>query len=280
MKIVNHRLHQDDDKPVPFVKTPNLSQGTLRHEYLVIHYTAGRSAESSVSALANPNLKASAHLVIGRNGSITQLADFNAITWHAGVSSWMGLEGLNRYSIGIELDNAGPLEKTAKGWVAWFGSVYPEDQVIEAVHKNETTRRGWQLYTPEQLFVTLEVANTLINHYKLKDILGHDDIAPRRKIDPGPAFPLATFRARLFGRADDTATETGSGVIYQTTTNLNIRSNPGEQFERLSVSPLPRGTRLKVVDSEGVWRRVEVIDTVKGVKNVHGWVHGDYIKPV
>lgn len=277
MKIVNHRLCQDDDTPVPFKKTPNISQGTLRHEYLVIHYTAGRSAESSVSALTNSSLKASAHLVIGRDGSITQLADLNAITWHAGVSSWMGLSGMNRYSIGIELDNAGPLEKTAKGWVAWFGEVYPDDQVIEAVHKNETTRRGWHLYTPEQLFVTLEVSSALINHYQIKDILGHDDIAPRRKIDPGPAFPLATFRARLFGRADDGA---DNNDIYQATSNLNIRSNPGEQFARLSVSPLPRGTQLKVVDSEGVWKRVEVIGIVKGVKNVHGWVHGDYIKRV
>lgn len=276
MKIVNHRLCQDDDKPVPFVKSPNVSSGNLRHEYLIMHYTAGRSAESSVNALTNSRLKASAHLVIGRDGSITQLVEFNTIAWHAGTSSWMGLSGLNRYSIGIELDNAGPLERTSTGWVAWFGEIYPDNQVIEAVHKNERTRRGWHLYTQEQLFVALEVANTLIDHYNIKDILGHDDIAPRRKIDPGPAFPLATFRARLFGRAENGGDNNED--VYYTIANLNIRSNPGEEFARLSVAPLPRGTRLKVVDSEGVWKRVEVIGTVKGVKNVTGWVHGNYIK--
>lgn len=275
MKIVNHRLYQDDDTAIPFVKSPNVSQGYLRHEYLIMHYTAGRSAESSVNALTNPRLKASAHLVIGRDGSITQLVEFDKIAWHAGRSSWIGLSGLNRYSIGIELDNAGPLEKTFRGWVAWFGDVYPDDQIIEAVHKNERTRRGWHLYTYEQLFTALDIASLLIEHYRLKDILGHDDIAPRRKIDPGPAFPLTAFRARLFGRADDGHDD---DALYYTIANLNIRTNPGENFARLSVSPLPRGTRLKVVDSEGVWKRVEVIGVVRGLSNVHGWVHGDYIR--
>jgi len=273
MRIVNHRLYQDDDTPVPFIKTPNVSSGSLQYEYLIMHYTAGRSKESAVNALTNPRLKASAHLVIGRDGSITQLAEFDTITWHAGRSSWMGLSGLNRYAIGIELDNAGALERTAKGWVAWFGEIYPDSQVIEAIHKNEHTRRGWHLYTPEQLFVALEVASIIMEHYNLKDILGHDDIAPRRKIDPGPAFPLATFRTRLTGRSSDESDD-----VYYTIANLNIRTKPGEQFSRLSVSPLPRGTRLKLLDSEGIWRRVEVMGTVKGVRNVSGWVHGNYIR--
>lgn len=281
MKIINHRLCKDDGTPYPFRKSPNIGGSIKRHEYLIMHYTAGRDAASSVNALTNPSLKASAHLVIGRDASITQLVEFDVVAWHAGKSSWQGLDGLNSYSIGIELDNAGPLERNARGWVSWFGDTYPDDQVIEAVHKNETSRRGWHLYTPDQLFIALEVSTTLIQHYKMKDILGHDDIAPRRKIDPGPAFPLATFRSRLYGRADDTGDTDGeTGAIYQAIASLNIRKSPGEQFEKLSVAPLPRGTRLKVVDSEGIWKRVEVVGVVKGVNNVQGWVHGDYIRAV
>ena len=78
MKIVNHRLREDDGRALGFVVSPNKG-GKIEHKYLVIHYTAGRSAESSVNWFANPEAKASAHLVIGRDGSVTQQVPFNRI---------------------------------------------------------------------------------------------------------------------------------------------------------------------------------------------------------
>ena len=125
MKITDHRLFKDDDAPYPFVGSPN-SSGDLTHEYLVMHYTAGRSAEESIKWLANAAAKASAHRVIGRDGSITQLVPFNIKAWHAGISSWEGRSGLNSYSIGIELDNAGRLTRHGSKWRAWFGEEYEE----------------------------------------------------------------------------------------------------------------------------------------------------------
>jgi len=107
MKIKNHLLEGDG---IVQKNTPNKG-GKIEPKYLIFHYTAGRSAESSINWLCNKKAKASAHLVVGRDGSITQLAPFNVKTWHAGKSHWAGLTGLNSHSIGIELDNAGELSK-------------------------------------------------------------------------------------------------------------------------------------------------------------------------
>jgi len=107
---------------VSFVETPNQG-GDLAPRHLVFHYTAGKSATSSINWLTNPESKASAHLVLARDGTITQLAPFNIKTWHAGLSYWDGLSGLNGYSIGIEMDNAGPLKKVGDKHQAWFGTL-------------------------------------------------------------------------------------------------------------------------------------------------------------
>lgn len=95
MKILRHRLQHDDGAPVPFENSPN-QRGGLDAKYLIIHYTAGSSADSSVRWLTNPASEASAHLVIGRDGSITQLVAFDRVAWHAGKSRWHGLASLNK----------------------------------------------------------------------------------------------------------------------------------------------------------------------------------------
>lgn len=278
MKIKNHRLYEDDGQPVEFIPTPNVSSYALQPQYLVMHYTAGKTVRSAVNTLTNPRVSASAHLVIGRDGSVVQLAEFNKVTWHAGRSAWQGLNGLNKYSIGIELDNAGKLEKSQDGaWHAWYGDVIENEQVLESPHKNyPTIPYGWQLYTPEQLLITLEIAELIVHEYNLKDIVGHDDIAPRRKTDPGPAFPMESFRSRILGRAD---TDEDQG-IYRTKANLNIRTGPSTSYPKLDVAPLPKGVRLEIIDVEGIWKMVEVLDEVKGETDISGWVHGKYIERV
>jgi len=271
MKILRHRLHQEDGTPVRFVASPNRG-GQLQHKYLIMHYTAGLDAEGAIRSLTNPQVKASAHLVIGRDGEVVQLVPFDRVAWHAGRSRWHGLKGLNRHSIGIELDNAGRLEQQGGQWRAWFGKVYPADSVHEAVHKNETRSAGWHTYSEAQLFAALAVSQLLVRHYGLADILGHDDIAPGRKSDPGPAFPMESFRAGVLGREAD------GDEIYETLANLNIRSGPGGHFGKLDASPLPKGTRLSLESRSGSWCFVEVLDD-GGAPDLNGWVHGDYIGP-
>lgn len=270
MKIKNHLLYGGDGTQFPLTKTPNTG-GRLDPRFLIIHYTAGRSAESSIDWFANRNSKASAHLVIGRDGSITQLAPLNIITWHAGKSSWAGDSGLNRFSIGIELDNAGKLERHGERWRAWFGGLYDDEQVIEATHKNGTRPYGWHIYTQAQLEACVEVSRLLVEKYNLIEVLGHDDISPFRKWDPGPAFPMESFRSKVMGRAES------EPDVYMTTVNLNIRQGPGTHFSKIEGGPLPKGSRVEVLQIQGYWRFVDVLIEVNGDNDLQGWVHGRYL---
>ena len=216
MKILRHLLHTDAGEQVAIAQSPNRG-GDLKARYLIMHYTAGASAESSIRHLTKSGAKASAHLVIGRDGSITQLVPFNRVAWHAGRSRWNGLGGLNQHSIGIELDNAGPLEGGTGSWRSWFGRTYPNDEVLTATHKFESIERGWHTYPEVQLAAALEAAEAIVEHYDLIDVLGHEDIAPERKTDPGPAFPMENFRSNLIGRADD------DFELFKTTAALTAR---------------------------------------------------------
>lgn len=270
MNIVDHILH-DDDRPVNLVESPNRG-GRLEPRYLVIHYTAGRDAAGSIRWLSDEAARASAHLVIARDGTVTQLVPFDQVAWHAGVSRWNGVQGLNRHSIGIELDNAGKLERKGGRWCAWFGDAFEEDEVMVATHRHDDRPCGWHLYPPAQLDATLEVARALIRTYGLREVLGHEDISPGRKSDPGPAFPMGSFRARLLGRSEDRA------PLYETTVALNIRRGAGTGFDKLDASPLPPGTPLEILDERGSWKLVNVMGEVGGEGDVQGWVHGRFIR--
>lgn len=272
MKIQRHRLLDADGQPVRFEASPNRG-GVLDPGYLVMHYTAGSGAEGSIGHMLNPSAKASAHLLIARDGTVVQLVPFNRVAWHAGRSRWHGLDGMNQHSIGIELDNAGKLERQGGQWRSWFGRGYPDEEVMVATHRNETVERGWHLFTEPQLAMALDVARALIGHYGLRDILGHDDIAPGRKQDPGPAFPMESFRASILGRGDD------GPERFVTRTRLNIREGAGTTFAKMREEPLDKGIRLALLSREGSWCFVEVLDD-DDEPNLTGWVHGDYIVPI
>jgi N-acetylmuramoyl-L-alanine amidase len=248
--------------------TPN--QGApLVPQYLIVHYTAGRSAESSVRHFQDPAARASAHLVIGRDARIWQLVPFNRVAWHAGVSAWGGLQGMNHYSIGIELDNAGRLTKVGDRYQAWFGGSYPADQVVQARHQNEDRDAFWHAYTDQQLEATLEVSRMIVREYGLKDVLGHEDIAPGRKSDPGPAFRMASFRASLLGRGDDSRERVQVDVPL-----LNIRSGPGIEYPTVA-KPLKLRTLLQLIQMGGLWAHVATIDG----SGIEGWVRSSFISP-
>ncbi len=201
MQIMNHRLIGDAGHAVAYDPSPNQS-GTVTPLYLVIHYTAGTSSASAVSWLKNPASKASAHLVIDRDGSIVQLVPFNRRAWHAGVSQWGQLSGLNHYSIGIELVNAGKLRKRSDGqWLTESKQLIPAADVTVARHQNESESTGWHEYTDVQIATVTAVGQLLNQKYGFTDVLGHDDIAPTRKIDPGPLFPMNSVRGRILGRS-------------------------------------------------------------------------------
>ncbi len=268
LTLRNHRLAGEQ---VRFQATPNLG-GALAPRFLVFHYTAGSSAASAIATLCThkPQGNTSAHLVLARDGAITQLAPFDRITWHAGASQWMGVVGLNSASIGIEVDNAGPLSLVGERYVAWFGREVPASEVTLAAHKHGGPVRPWHAYTSLQIERCLELAELLVAHYGLTEVLGHDDIARGRKLDPGPAFPLGSIAARVLGRGGD------APARYRVTaTSLNIRKGPDAAFEP-AAAPLKRGAVVALLEPGHRWSRVEV----DGPTDIEGYVNNLFIEPV
>ncbi|MGC1375230.1 MAG: N-acetylmuramoyl-L-alanine amidase [Anaerolineales bacterium] len=212
MKIVNDRLVLDNDIPVRFVPSPNHGSLLLEKAFVVIHFTEGSSFEAAITWLTDPASQVSSHLVIGRNGEVAQLLPFTTIGWHAGVSTWEQYTQLNSYSVGIELDNAGRMKRSGNQWVSAFGKVYPDSEVMVAAHKaNPSVVCGWHKFTDIQLQTTTEIVAALIRTYGFREIVGHDDIAPKRKWDPGPAFPMDQFRLDVAALVNAGATGDGQG---------------------------------------------------------------------
>lgn len=266
LSIRNHLLEGDK---VTQRETPNRG-GKLVPQYLVMHYTAGSSAKSSVDWLCDPQAKASAHLVVGRAGEIIQLAPFNVVTWHAGISHWAGLTGMNNFSIGIEIDNAGVLKNLGDRFESDFGKVYLRNEVVLARHKHRSVEQAWHAYTEAQIARAYELAELLFAHYGLKEVLGHEDIARGRKSDPGPAFPLGSLAARVAGRMEDDFPR-----YTVTSTSLNIRSGPDAAAPPVAPA-LKRGTEVALLEPGERWSRVEVV----GKGDIEGWVFNAHLKPV
>lgn len=270
MKIKDHLLFDANGNQVDYHPTPN-KRGTYKPQYLIMHYTAVTTAQSTINWFLNRQASASAHLLIDRDGSVHQFAPFNEVCWHAGESHWAGLSGLNKYSIGIELVNGGRLTKVGESYICPVDKkTVPNQEVMLATHRNEQTEHPWHEYTEQQLEVAQEIAAVMAHAYRLKDVLGHDDISPIRKSDPGPAFPMKSFRAKALGRENPTIDE------YNTAVDLNIRSGPGTGFPVLT-QPLPPNTKVLVMKREGNWSFVEVIDVVHGLMDLEGWVFTKYL---
>jgi N-acetylmuramoyl-L-alanine amidase len=281
MKISNHRLVRDDGTPYPFRDTPNKG-GIIKPRWLVMHYTAGRSAAESIGWLANAQAKASAHVVIDKKGAITQMVAFNQKAWHAGESTWKGVNGLNSHSIGIELDGFGMLTGGPGKWKFLEISV-PDSDVLIAAHRNEPgVSRAWAKYPPAQVAAALELAKLLVRSYGLEDVIGHDDIAPKRKTDPGPAFDLAGFRAAAMGApapapapVPDPARRVPPGEVFVVmATHLNVRSGPGAGNPTVAGSPLPKGAIVEELADSGGWKQVRARET-----GTTGWVSAQFLAP-
>ena len=137
---------------------------------VVIHYTGMQSERESISKLCSPKSQVSSHFVINQNGKVYRLVQDNQIAWHAGKSCWGKYSNLNKNSIGIELINKGH-------------------------------QFGYTSFRKKQLLSLIKICKTLIKKYKIKknNIVGHSDIAPSRKIDPGEKFPWKALASKKIG---------------------------------------------------------------------------------
>ena len=144
--------------------SPNFDQ--RRPNFVILHDTADDTVDQALRTLTDPLRKVSAHYLIGRDGTVFQLVDEQARAWHAGESQWGGTTDLNSISLGIEIDNNGH-------------EPYPDAQITAL------------------LVLLADVGERY--HIPPANYLGHGDVAPRRKVDPGAYFPWSTLAQHGFG---------------------------------------------------------------------------------
>lgn len=174
----------------------NASGGAMTPRWIVIHDTAGQLRPgSSVDWFSSKECTTSAHFVVERDGTITQMVPTNRRAFHAGQSSWKGTVGLNSCSVGIEIVNPGKLDNTGK---AWFGPAAEPSEIV----KKSSSAHGvgyWLPYTPEQIAAVTSICRAMIEEYPdCNEIVTHWEISPGRKIDPNPLFPLEELRRAVF----------------------------------------------------------------------------------
>ena len=194
-------------------------------KFIILHYTAMKSLDETIKHLCEPSSKVSCHYLINRKGTIFRLVKDKNIAWHAGNSMWERYKNLNKNSIGIELVNKG--------------------------HKY-----GYQAFTKIQIKKLVNLCKKLKRKYKIKNrlILGHSDIAPLRKIDPGEKFPCDYLsskgvgiypanvkKIKLFERNKDV------GVFFKNLSKIGYRYL-SRKFQRRIVKNFQRRFRQKKVD--------------------------------
>lgn len=139
------------------VPSPNFGprkEGALP-SLVVLHYTAMETAQAALERLCDPMYEVSAHYLITRTGQVWQLVDEQHRAWHAGAGEWTGVRDVNSHSIGIELDNSSQ-------------HPFPEPQMCALERLLHQIMQRWDI-PPE-------------------GVIGHSDLAPGRKVDPGPRF--------------------------------------------------------------------------------------------
>ena len=155
--------------------SPNFDDRTLPVTLLILHYTGMETGQAALSRMCDGEAKVSAHYMVSEDGGITQLVDEDKRAWHAGVSEWAGESNINSASVGIEIANGGHDFRDANGGLP----PYPDVQInaVIALSKAIMARHA---ITPT-------------------NVLGHSDIAPARKQDPGEHFPWQGLAAAGIG---------------------------------------------------------------------------------
>jgi Negative regulator of beta-lactamase expression len=139
-------------------------------KYLIYHYTGMKNDRLAIKKLTGSNSNVSCHYYITASGKLIQIVPDLYTAWHAGKSNWRKYKSLNYNSIGIEVSNPG--------------------------HKH-----GYRKFNDNQIKSLIKISKYLIKKYKIhkKNILGHSDIAPLRKMDPGEKFPWKLLYKKKIG---------------------------------------------------------------------------------
>ncbi len=139
-------------------------------KYLIYHYTGMKNDKLAIKKLTSFNSNVSCHYYITKSGKLIQMVPDLYVAWHAGKSNWGNHKSLNFKSIGIEISNPGH-------------------------------QYGYKVFTGNQIKSLIKISKLIIKKYNIKKnkILGHSDIAPLRKIDPGEKFPWKLLSKKKIG---------------------------------------------------------------------------------
>ena len=140
--------------------SPNCNERTLPITMAVLHYTEMKPVESAIERLCDPAAQVSAHYIISEEGEVTRLVPEEKRAWHAGLSYWRGHKDVNSASIGIELDHPGH-------------------------------GLGYREFAPAQIDALVPLLHRIVKTHDIPraNVVGHSDVAPARKTDPGELFP-------------------------------------------------------------------------------------------
>lgn len=151
-------------------RSPNYNERPKAPDMLLLHYTGMRTAEDALRRLCSPQAAVSAHYVVDEDGLAYALVDEDKRAWHAGLSFWQGERDINGCSVGIEIVNPG--------------------------HEF-----GYRPFPERQIESVCALALEIIERHGIRAgrVLGHSDVAPKRKQDPGELFPWKTLADRGVG---------------------------------------------------------------------------------
>jgi len=160
------QFHADSSLVAEVVPSPNHSERRdgRAPDMILLHYTGMLSAQAALERLSSPNSKVSAHYLVYEDGHIIQMVQEGRRAWHAGVSYWAGETDINSCSIGIEIVNPG--------------------------HEF-----GYQDFPKRQMAALATLCRGILTRHRVRAdrVLGHSDVAPARKKDPGEKFPWKTL---------------------------------------------------------------------------------------
>lgn len=158
-------------------------------DMLVLHYTGMQTLEAAVTRLTDPDAEVSAHYLVTEAGRLIQLVNEQDRAWHAGVSSWRGATNINARSIGVEIENPG--------------------------HD-----AGYRPFTFVQMEAVIHLCSDILRRHSIpsRNVVGHSDVAPVRKMDPGELFDWPRLAVNGIG-------------IWPDILASNSLPNPGKEFD-------------------------------------------------
>jgi N-acetylmuramoyl-L-alanine amidase len=193
--------------------SPNFDARTAPPDMIVLHYTGMQTGEAALARMCDAAVEVSAHYMVEEDGRIFRLVPEERRAWHAGASYWKGRTALNGVSIGVEIVNPG---------LDWGYRPYPKAQIRSVIELVADIRTRWMVQD--------------------RDIVGHSDIAPDRKEDPGELFPWRKLAEAGHGLWTDVRAapgaplaegETGPGVfaLQAGLTRLGYDCAPSGEYE-------------------------------------------------